>query len=151
MKLGHTEKPRVVIDTNIVISAPLSKESSPAKIFELLLVEEIENYTSEEIIKEIKGVFKREKIKSKLSQDKINFIIENFRKSSKIVKPHAKLYVIKEDPSDNKILECAETAKADFIISGDMHLRELINYKNIRISSPKEFLEMYLQHKRISR
>lgn len=99
MKLWHTEKPRVVIDTNIIISAPLSKESSPAKIFELLLVEEIENYTSEEIIKEIKGVFKREKIKSKLSQDKINFIIE----------------------------------------------------KNIRIFSPKGFLEIYLQHKRISR
>lgn len=151
MKLGHTEKPRVVIDTNIVISVPLSKESSPAKIFELLLVEEIENYTSEEIIKEIKGVFKREKIKSKLSQDKINFIIENFRKFSKIIRPSIKLNIIKEDLFDNKILECAETAKADFIISGDMHLRGLINYKNMRISSPKEFLEIYLQHKRIGR
>jgi len=151
MKLGHTEKPMVVIDTNIVISAPLSKESNPAKIFELLLVEEIENYTSEEIIKEIKGVFKRKKIKNKLSQDKINFIIENFRKFSKIIRPSIKLNIIKKDLFDNKILECAETAKADFIISGDMHLRGLINYKNIRILSPKGFLEIYLQHKRIGR
>jgi len=146
MKLRYIEKLKVVIDTNVIISAPLSKENSPAKIFELLLIEEITNYTSEEIIKEIKGVFKREKIKSKLSLGKINFITENFRESSRIVKPHTKLNVIKEDPSDNKILECAETANADFIISGDMHLRALISYGNIRIVSPKDFLEIYLQH-----
>jgi len=79
MKLRYIEKLKVVIDTNVIISAPLSKENSPAKIFELLLIEEITNYTSEEIIKEIKGVFKREKIKSKLSLGKINFITENFR------------------------------------------------------------------------
>lgn len=145
MKSGQAEKLKVVIDTNTVISAPLSENGNPAKIFELLLLEEINNSTSQEIIDEIIGVFNRDKIKKKLSVDKINFIIKNFKKFSKLVKPHIKLNVIKEDIDDNKILECAETANANYIVSGDSHILELKNYKNIKIVSPKEFFEVYLK------
>ena len=53
---------------------------------------------------------------------------------------------IKDDIDDNRILECAETANADYIISGDRHLINLENYNDIKIVSPKEFLEIYLKH-----
>lgn len=146
MKSGQAEKLKVVIDTNTVISAPLSENGNPAKIFELLLLEEIINFTSEDIIAEIIEVFDRDKIKGLLPQDKIDAIIKNFRKFSKLIKPNVKLNVIKEDPDDNRILECAETANADCIISGDEHLKKLKSYKNIKIVSPKEFLDIYLEH-----
>lgn len=68
MKSEHIEKLKVVIDTNTVISAPLSEEGNPAKIFELLLLEEISNFTSDEIIEEVIEVFNRDKIKNKLSR-----------------------------------------------------------------------------------
>lgn len=146
MKLRQEEKLKVVIDTNTVISAPLSEDGNPAKIFELLLLEEINNFRSEDITNEIAEVFNREKIKKLVSEDKINFIIDNYRKFSKLAKPGIKLSVVKEDDDDNRVLECAETANADYIISGDEHLLKLRNYKNVKIVSPKEFFGIYLNH-----
>ena len=142
----HTEKLKVVIDTNTVISAPLSEEGNPAKIFELLLLEEINNFRSEEITNEIAEVFNREKIKKLISENKTNFVIDSYKKVSKLVKPNIKLSIVKDDEDDNRILECAETANANYIISGDRHLLELKNHKNIKIVSPKEFLDIYLKH-----
>ena len=50
MKLKQEEKLRVVIDANTVISAPLSEDGNPAKLFELLLLEEINNCKQPPII-----------------------------------------------------------------------------------------------------
>ncbi len=146
MKLKQEEKLKTVIDANIVISAPLSEDGNPAKIFELLLLEEINNFRSEDITNEIVEVFNREKIKKLVSEDKINFIIDKYREFSKLAKPSIKLSVVKEDDDDNRVLECAETANADYIISGDEHLLKLRNYKNVKIVSPKEFFGIYLNH-----
>lgn len=143
MRLKHTEKLKVVVDTNTVISAPLSEDGNPAMIFELLLLEEINNFRSEEITNEIVEVFNREKIKKLVPEDKIRFIIDNYRKFSRLVRPTIKLNIVKEDDDDNRILECGETANADYIISGDEHLLKLKSYKNMKIVSPKEFLCIY--------
>jgi len=52
--------------------------------------------------------------------------------------------VIKEDPPDNKLLECAVEAKADYLISGDNeHLLFLENFEGIKIINPSEFLKLY--------
>ena len=63
MRSGRIGKSKVVIDTNTIISAPLSEDGNPAKIFELLLLGEINNFRSEEIINEVIEVFHRDKIK----------------------------------------------------------------------------------------
>lgn len=140
-KLAKQEnKPRVVIDTNIIISAPLAQDAKPARIFELLLLEKIENYTTHAIIDEINKVFDSVKISKLISQAKKDFIINNFKVFSKIVKPEIKLDIVKEDKADNKFLECALIAKADYIISGDKHLLKLKKFQDINIVSPKEFL-----------
>lgn len=146
MKLKQEEKLKVVIDTNTIISAPLSDDGNPAKIFELLLLEEINNFRSEEITNEIIEVFSRDKIKKIVSEDKINFIIDNYKKFSELTAPNIRLSIVKEDEDDNRILECAETANANYIISGDDHLIKLRNYKNVKIVSPKEFYDIYLKH-----
>jgi len=52
-----------------------------------------------------------------------------------------KLSVIETDPSDNMFLECAVEGRADFIISGDRHLKDLRVYKGIEILDPSTFLE----------
>src|SRR3989344_6914335 len=143
MKSERIEKSKVVIDTNTIISAPLSENGNPAMIFELLLLGEINNFRSEEITNEVIEVFQREKIKKLISEEKIQFIIDNYKKFSELVKPNIELSIIKEDEDDNRILECAETGDVDYIISGDEHLLNLKNHKNIRIVSPKEFLQVY--------
>jgi predicted nucleic acid-binding protein len=49
---------------------------------------------------------------------------------------------IKEDPEDNKYLSAAVEGKADFIISGDHHLKDLRIYQGIRILDPSTFLKL---------
>lgn len=74
MKLftGH-DRTRVVLDTNIIVSALIAKEGTPAKVFEMLILGEIENYTSSEIISELKEVLKRREITKKRNHKEDNF------------------------------------------------------------------------------
>ena len=58
------------------------------------------------------------------------------------VNPSARLDTIKEDPSDNKILDSALAAKVDFIVSGDEHLLALGKLGGMKIVSPSEFLRV---------
>ena len=54
-----------------------------------------------------------------------------------------KLDLVKEDPQDNKILECAVAADADFIVSGDEHLLSIKKLGRIEITSASEFLKSH--------
>ncbi len=46
-----------------------------------------------------------------------------------------------DDPDDNKFLECAVEAKAEFVICGDPHLLRIGRYKAVKIVDVEEFLE----------
>jgi hypothetical protein len=48
---------------------------------------------------------------------------------------------VKEDPADDKVLECALAADADFIVSGDKHLLKLREFRGIPIITTKQALE----------
>jgi len=50
--------------------------------------------------------------------------------------------VIKEDPPDNRVLECAVSAGSDYIVTGDKDLLRLGRYDAIRILSVADFLDL---------
>ncbi|MEO8661491.1 MAG: PIN domain-containing protein [Bryobacteraceae bacterium] len=60
------------------------------------------------------------------------------------VSPTETLHVIKEDPDDDRILECATTAKSDFIVSEDKDLLRLGHFGNARIVSILDFINLAL-------
>ncbi|MBU0460819.1 MAG: putative toxin-antitoxin system toxin component, PIN family [Nanoarchaeota archaeon] len=133
---------KVVLDTNVVISSAISSDGNPASIFEMLLLEEIQNFTTEEIIEEIKEVLERPRITKRLSLIEREFILNNFIHFSTTIKPAVRIEEIKDDPDDNKFLECAVSAKADYIISGDEHLLKVNRFKGILIVTPAEFVSI---------
>jgi|SRR3989344_3337316 len=145
MKYESIEKIRTVIDTNVIISAAISEDGNAAKIFELLLLELIENYTGSEIISEVNQVFNRSKIKKVISKVDMDFILNNYCKFSRKTTPKNKFSIIKEDPKDNMILDCAVESISQVIISGDQHLLKLKKFKNTLILSPREFIEFTLK------
>ena len=62
----------------------------------------------------------------------------------KVDEPQEKLTLIKNDPTDNKILECAKEAKADFIVSGDIrHILVLKKFGKAKIIKAKDFLDEF--------
>ncbi|MEK6876944.1 MAG: putative toxin-antitoxin system toxin component, PIN family [Nanoarchaeota archaeon] len=126
----------VVLDTNILISA-IFWRGNPYEVVRNALKKKYSLYLSTEILNELE---EKLRIKFKFPEDNISNHIELLKEYGKIVVPISKVNAIKEDPDDNKVLECAETAKADYIVSGDAHLLKLKEFKGIKIVTAKEFL-----------
>lgn len=61
-----------------------------------------------------------------------------------MVNPQLQVTAIKEDPADNRFLECAVEGRAEIIISGDEHLLALKEFQGVTIISPSEFVNMYI-------
>lgn len=130
---------RVVLDTNVVISAFLNPGGIPAQLVELWRQERFEVVITEPILEEYIRVLQYPRIQTRLKLD-ISEVADDFREFSTLVEPGEPLKVIKDDPDDNKIVECAVAGGCEFIISGDIHLQSLKQYQGIQVLSPSAFL-----------
>ena len=129
---------RAVLDTNVFISA-LFWRGAPYQIVREEISGAFIFLTSEEIIEEIKeGLLKKFKLPV---TDTLAFL-EIITLNSEIIEPNIRLNVIKADPSDNKIVECAIVGNANYIVTGDKHLLVLKEYNKIKIVTPREFIKI---------
>jgi len=135
---------RIVLDANQFVSALLKPGSNSAEIISLVRKGILELVISEDIILEIRSVLLYPKIRKR--HNRSHKYIDTFLKkliSIAVLTPEKlKVDIIKEDPSDNKYLDCAAEGKADFIISGDHHLKDLKMFREIRILDPYSFLKI---------
>jgi putative PIN family toxin of toxin-antitoxin system len=129
---------RVVIDTNVIISA-LNFGGNPKAVLELARKRRICNTTSPFIINEIERVLTR---KFGWQMEVTREIINDIQGFSHIVNPPETIALIK-NLSDNRILECAVAGGADYLISGDHHLTDLKTFGTINIVTPTEFLAIF--------
>lgn len=129
----------VVADTNVIVSA-LLWEGNESKIVGLVEEGKIKLLTSIALLDELKKVLMYERfgLDEKMGDDNIKYILT----ISKIISPKRRLRVIREDPADNRVLECALEGKARYIVSGDKHLVRLKKFGGIKIVRAKEFLNI---------
>ena len=131
---------RIVLDTNVFISGIFWEGNFCSKIIDKWKNEEFELVSSIEIIEELLNTLKHFKIQ--LDEETIeswrNIIIER----AVIAESSERLYIIKEDPNDNKFLETAIAGKANFIITQDNHLLKVKKLNSIIILNPEEFLKL---------
>ena len=130
---------RVVLDTNVWISA-LNFGGKPAQILKLAVKGRIRLYSSQTLFAELLGVLRK---KFDYSDEKIEEVEVLFKKRVKFREPRTTLNVIKTDPSDNRVLECALETEADYIVSGDKDLLNLESFRGIRIVSAADFLKIF--------
>lgn len=128
---------KIVLDTNIFVSS-IFWQGNPHKIIEKAIQGEIQVYVSWEILEELKKILKRDFDEQDNSIEEQIRLIERY---AFIVEPNIRLDIVKDDPDDNKILECAIASEAEFIITGDKHLLNILNYEGITILSPSDFLK----------
>jgi putative PIN family toxin of toxin-antitoxin system len=131
---------KVVIDTNVVVSA-LNFGGNPKAILELVRKNRLQNITSPFILNEVEKVLTR---KFGWQIGATRELISDFQKASYVVDPPETLDVINYPP-DNRILECALAGGADYLVSGDHHLRDIKIFGTIRIVTPTEFLAIFNQ------
>lgn len=125
----------VVLDTNILISATLWDNSVAQKLLFSLIGKGIVVYCSIPILIEYQNVLERDFGYTKKEIDKILDMLFVFLE---IIVPEVKLEIVKDDPDDDKIIECAVEANVKFIITYDKHLLRLKNYQRIKIVKPED-------------
>lgn len=129
----------VVFDTNIYISALLFG-GIPEELFELARDDKIELTVSSAILLELGRILQD---KFHFKRQEILYALHEIRRIATVVVPKTKIDAIKNDPSDNRILECALTGQANYIVTGDKkHLRSLNQFRNIKILLPAEFIKI---------
>lgn len=132
----------IVLDTNVMISALLSAEGPPAQIMNLWEAGAFDVASSAPLLDEVKRVLGYDKIKKHLglTLEDIDRLLSGWRKISIFVEPEEELDLVEDDPDDNRVLECAVAADADYIVSGDHHLLDLGEYRGIEVLPPAGFI-----------
>ena len=129
--------PRITPDSNILISA-LVFGGNPLLLLEMALSGEVSLFISDEILQETLRVLRD---KFDLSEERLARAEGYIDSCTTRVKPSAEIDAIKEDPDDNRVLECAEEAGCEFIITGDLDLLRLGKYGGIQIMTVRALLE----------
>jgi putative PIN family toxin of toxin-antitoxin system len=130
---------KVVLDTNIFLSGLIFPKSKPSLILSLARKREFETYCSIFIIREIKLVLADkfgfdEKTINQFAEELLQFVI--------VIDPHKKVNIISAKKDDNRILECALSAKADYLITGDKkHILPLRKIGTIKTINASDFIE----------
>ncbi|HLA50302.1 MAG TPA: putative toxin-antitoxin system toxin component, PIN family [Thermodesulfovibrionia bacterium] len=127
---------KVVLDTNVYISAFISSGSKAEEAYLLAVERKVKLYTSVPILTET-----AKKLREKFLWDdnKITAVLKHISKVATIIKPVKKLNILSDAP-DNRILECAKEANANLIVTGDKHLLVLKEYEGIGITRIANFL-----------
>lgn len=138
---------KIVIDTNILVSAILTPEGNPAKILKLVLEGKLNLIISPAILEEIRQVFNYPKLaklmeKNNITRQEVYGFLDKMSRVAIITPGKLDIDVIPKDPADNKIIACALEGDADFIISGDHHLTDLKIFQSIKIIDPAAFLKI---------
>lgn len=139
---------KVTLDTNILVSAFISKYGQPAKILDIILTfPEIKLILSNSILKEFEDVISRQEVRERFdySELEIKSFVRAMKDVSTIVKLKSNFNVVKEDPKDDIILNTAYDGKASYIVSGDFHLQKLKTFKGIKIFSPKQMMKIFIR------
>jgi putative PIN family toxin of toxin-antitoxin system len=130
---------RVVADTNVYVSAIVFGGTCEA-ILALARAGVVDLYLSPAIQRELRAVLTHT---FGWTQSQVREALAEIRALASLVRPSVRLSGVLPHDQDHRILECALTAQADFLVTGDKkHLQPLKIFRGIRIVSPREFLDL---------
>ena len=134
---------KIVLDTNVLISAIISSGYPYRILHNLVATERIKICLSEQVLTEYTEVATRAKF-AQYKDFKQNslFIITNIKRVGKLYTPNIQLDII-SDKADNRFLELAVFSKANFLITGNTNHFTFSEYENVKIISPKDYIENY--------
>ena len=132
---------RIVLDTNILIGALITKGTPPDRLYQAWLRGEIELVTSTAQLAEVAAVLARPRLQKYLDADAAAVILENIDTRALVVEAPPDVD-LSSDPKDNPILAAAIAGKADLIVSGDKrHMLALGQVEGIPIVTARDALD----------
>ena len=133
---------KVVLDTNVLISAALRAGSPPYRILRAWRAGQFSVVCSQDLLDEVVQVLARPRIarRTEWSEADRAALFADLREVSVWVEPQSQIRLITADPADNRVLEAAIAGQADYIVSGDQHLLEIGEYQGVLIVTPARFV-----------
>lgn len=131
---------RIVLDTNVLISAILFG-GPPREALELVISGTVDCSLSLAILDELRDVIRRPKFG--FSPEQSFKVLEELHEVCDIINPTVRISVVTTDPDDNRVLECAVESKAAFVVTGDSHLLDVVEFRGIQIVTPTVYLKNF--------
>jgi putative PIN family toxin of toxin-antitoxin system len=128
---------RLVVDTNVLLSSFLT-QGPPRQILNRIRDGQDSLCLSPSILEEYLAVLRRGGVTMHLIEAFLDLLHDPVR--TLMVVPTRRVEIIRDDPGDNMFLECALEARADYIVSGDRHLKQVGSFAGIPVLSPRGYL-----------
>lgn len=129
---------RAVLDPNVLVSALLSRDGTPARVLRAWLEGAFELIVSEALLGELERALAYPKLRARVTPSEASELIELLRRSARTVEdPDRRPSVASPDPGDDYLIALAEAAQA-LIVSGDAHVLGLAG--QIPVASQADFL-----------
>lgn len=132
-------RPRVVLDSNVLISGFVFEKGKPAAILESLRKGEIEVVISPFILEEISRSFSED---FDWNNRRINQAIQFLLDYCIPVNPDAEAAVPELTPADNRIFDCAVHGQVEYLVTGDRGILKLGEFQGIKTVTPAQFLQI---------
>lgn len=136
---------RIVLDTNVLISAFFKRESTSAQILSLWSAGEVELLVSQDVLSELKRVLGYPRVQKRLvyTEEEIRRLLDLLSTNGTLLSPQEHINAIKDDPEDDKFVTLAVTGQANYLISGDSHLLDAGSILGVAIVTPRTFLNLW--------
>ena len=131
---------RVLIDTNVLVSALLLRNSLPRRVVDACM-ERSELVTSVHLLLEIDSVLMRPGIASRVDPHLTASFVDAYKRACILAEPKS-IVTVCRDPQDNRVLEAALDANVAFVVTGDADLLVLDPFEGVRIVSPADTEEL---------
>jgi putative PIN family toxin of toxin-antitoxin system len=133
---------RLVIDTNVLISAAIKPAGLERTVLLLAITKPARWYVSRPILEEYREVLARPELR--IRKGLRQHLLQLIKNHSYTVAPTKPLEVTR-DPDDNIFLECADAARADYLVTGNQkHFPAF--WKNTKVITPREFIGLAAPH-----
>jgi len=133
---------RLVVDTNIVVSAALKPDGLQRTVLLLAITKPARLYISKEIFTEYREVLARPELRIRKGLQRQ--LLDLLAKRAHFVTPAWTLQAT-GDPQDNMFLECADAARADYLVTGNVrHFPKF--WKKTKVITSREFLSLVAPH-----
>jgi uncharacterized protein len=132
---------RAVLHTNVIVSAVLTHGGAEAHALDLAAVRKIQIYATPAILTEYEEVLRRSKF-SRISPKVMDSALDLIRRAAILVNP-----TVSADDSDNRFLECAEAADADYLVTGNKR-HFPAQWKKCMVIGARELVELLIDAER---
>src|SRR5665213_1052343 len=135
---------RVVIDTNILVSALIAPAGKPAAIIDAWLEGKFTLLTCATHVDELRSTLRKTRVADLIKPYKAGRLVNQVKKLAEDVNPLPRVDR-SSDPTDDFLLSMSEGGKADYLVTGDKNgLLSLGRHKATRIVSAKEFATLFV-------